>query len=350
MWGTRKRTVTSNLPPSYASNQSFLTCHRKRNLCSCDDTVRSYADLGVYWCPGMHAPHEPELLVARHYGLPIVSYRRAVWPDEQSPPADLALFWEIYGFAPTHPGRVSHEMVSDVVKFALAQLLFRPVSAETAQPPPPRIESFMELTHLVKSCATRPTAPLTLIRSDTATAPSPAPVAVQGHWEFIADSPSKFSWTGVYGGSGSPLAITFPVVFSVDPRLEIASLRSNKRYILNARVSLSGCPAGIDSHSSPTDPPHLSGYWFHIVTVPFMTTWALPVLNQSSMQPSTWRADPYAHGGGGFFSREFDGPDCKLLPGVAYNLTISVDAPSGESAKGGLDREPRFNVISITTC
>lgn len=53
------------------------------------------------------------------FGIPIPSYRDAVWPDIDNPPLDLPHFWN----GLSHPDRVAHELVSDVVN-ALEQYLF----------------------------------------------------------------------------------------------------------------------------------------------------------------------------------------------------------------------------------
>ena len=77
---------------------------------------------GAWWC----RPYTTEMgdihdETAAQFGLAHADYRRAVWPHLESPPLDLKWFWQTQAGVPSsHPSRVTHELVGDVVKHALA--------------------------------------------------------------------------------------------------------------------------------------------------------------------------------------------------------------------------------------
>jgi hypothetical protein len=57
--------------------------------------------------------------VVRHYNLPTVSYREAVWPDFAKPSNLLPCFWNGY----SHPDAVGHLLMGDVVTYGLIRAL-----------------------------------------------------------------------------------------------------------------------------------------------------------------------------------------------------------------------------------
>ena len=59
---------------------------------------------------------------SKHYRLPLTSYRDAVWPDYMHPPSNLKTFWWAPESNYNHPPKQSHEMVSDVIKYAFLRL------------------------------------------------------------------------------------------------------------------------------------------------------------------------------------------------------------------------------------
>ena len=97
--------------------------------CDCRDSRRIPGGNGgggggdACWCPWYWDMGGVEARVARHYGLPVASYRDAVWPDMAAPPPDLAAaFWHSDDGG-IHPDAVAHELLADTVKYALGRLL-----------------------------------------------------------------------------------------------------------------------------------------------------------------------------------------------------------------------------------
>lgn len=335
----------SPLPPAVLYIQAFRTCHYKLSdcvmHCGPDHPTFSFslaprgARLG--WCPHWWSMGDAEVRTARHYGLPVASYRDAVWPVEAAPPGDLALLWE----GLSHPTATTHEIFADCVKSALARLLLSPTLHDAAAPrndgarTAPLVPLFPETANN-PTCAHRPLGPLTAIRAaDDGQALGPAPIAMSGSWRFFADRPHKFGWIYESGPrnasmSAARASITFPVVFSGAPRLEIFVLRSYVGFV-DARVTLSGCPCGIDARSRE-EVPALQGSWTGHFSIPDSVTW-------TAKGGEGWRE----HASGGFAGRAFS-EDCVFRPGELQNLTIStvLPRPPREASK--------FKIVAVTTC
>ena len=94
------------------------------NYCSGKERreFKSKHDL-VDYCSYMYEYHKTHVDDAEFFGLPRASYVHAVWPEQSHPPENLTSFWTRGGTSPSHPRRVSHELVADVVKYSLASLL-----------------------------------------------------------------------------------------------------------------------------------------------------------------------------------------------------------------------------------
>lgn len=82
-------------------------------------------------CPGNWYKSTVEGTVARELGLPVVSYRAAIWPEFDKPPEDMLLFWGQHA----HPAVLTHELYSDMVKYALLHLLPQSLNATNATSP-----------------------------------------------------------------------------------------------------------------------------------------------------------------------------------------------------------------------
>jgi hypothetical protein len=80
-------------------------------------------DGACFWCECWWRMGDFEAIAARSVDIPIASYCDAVWPDIDNPLLDLPFFWNCL----SHPDRVAHELVSDVVKNALEQLFISSV-------------------------------------------------------------------------------------------------------------------------------------------------------------------------------------------------------------------------------
>lgn len=101
---------------------------------------------------------------------------------------------------------------------------------------------------------------------------------------------------------------------------------------LDARVSLSNCPSGIDIRSNATDAPALRGFSsISRTSVPEETVWG------KANRTALWRR---RHGS--FEVREF-APDCVFTPDAVEYVTISVVTPSSK-------KFTKFKLLSITTC
>lgn len=146
---------------------------------------------------------EEELQVAKHYGLPIASYRDAAWPVSADPPSDLRIFWDGTKHV-CHPQAETHELVSDVVKWALLQLLLQPQSdiggkaslSSSCPFAPDAIVPFTSLDFVTAACMLWPSGPLTMLRSTPGVTPLPQPTRFSGNWTYFADRRNKFGWIG----------------------------------------------------------------------------------------------------------------------------------------------------------
>lgn len=151
--------------------------------CDCRDSRRVPGGNGggsggdACWCPWYWDMGGVEARVARHYGLPVASYRDAgeevggrrrqrrrrggsyyetlasyrdaVWPDMAAPPPDLAsAFWHSDDGG-IHPDAVAHELLADTVKYALGRLLL------VGPPPPPQLGTPQEQRPLLAACAAK---------------------------------------------------------------------------------------------------------------------------------------------------------------------------------------------------
>ena len=234
--------------------------------------------------------------------------------------------------------RVGHALYSDMSKFALLQLL-RPDPMMTPQTCTAlqhnyTADSFSKykvsgLARLPPSCAARDAAAGRPPAPDT----PPKPSMIIGDWKYEAERPqAAVGWIGRYGpaGSAEPLSISFPVVFSAKPRLEIRVLRSYENF-LNASLRLSGC-AELDSTAQLGDvaPPGLLGSWEKRISIPDVTAW-------DSV----------------YFTRERYAPflgvhemTCIPEPGIVHTLTITVQPPVGRL----LRPSDKIKIISVNSC
>jgi hypothetical protein len=232
-----------------------------------------------------------ESVVAREYGQPVASYRDIVWPERDNPPLDLALAWKAGpDTSGLHPDASTHELLADVVKHALWQLLLRwpsmslPLALEqkadassengsrvvtihhSPSPPPwarvkiPYGGTAQLQPSLRCASASLPAAPLspdTIASSSCVGVPSAVTVGAEdgaafeaapisrssAGWSFSAEKPDKpRAWLGTIAsddGGNEPLPwIAFPIVFRVPhragkldhltffPQLEVTFLRS----------------------------------------------------------------------------------------------------------------------------
>ena len=183
----------------------------------------------LWWCAAAWGLADSETPTTRHDGIPVAHYRDAVWPVEGAPSLNVPLaFWVGHG---AHPGIISHELVSDVVKYNLARLLRAgevagsPVSvcdAATSAPPlsVPPTASAVELT-----CATQtPRLWGTMLGLHNPPEFHAAPGRPGPGWEWRREAPTKpEAWVGVGGGGALTLQLR---ACAASPRLEVTWLRS----------------------------------------------------------------------------------------------------------------------------
>lgn len=178
-------------------------------------------------------------------GLPVASYRSALWVNYANPPDDTLLFWGQHA----HPNVMTHELYSDVIKFALLQLLPRAhnVTSQTCADVPQSNYSVSTFARFIYGTSTVVILPTCAARRSDAGLPAettriPTPSAIVGDWQFIADKPGRsVGWVGRYpdadwGAVPPNLSISFPIVLSALPRFEVTVLRSYEHF-MDAQVS-----------------------------------------------------------------------------------------------------------------
>ena len=229
------------------------------------DATQQHRNQGMVWCTQWWRVSDDEAGVARHYGLPVASYRDAVWPVMEAPPRDLPRLWTNRSDDSTHPPKGVHALVADVVKYALAALLGLHADADT-DAVPSRVAWRMQRRGLHPNCsvdgervaplvpATSLSAvnvvclsrgpPLSLYAPPIAGASSFQPMEpVPRGWSLVEDRMNKLGWIAYAGATDGPLS--FMVSFSsARPRLEVTFMRSyntaNQTWGA-ADVSLDGC-------------------------------------------------------------------------------------------------------------
>jgi hypothetical protein len=269
-----------------------------------------------------------ETVVFRHYGLPMASYRSAVWPEFDHPPVDINKFWR----ASHHPGTLTHELVSDVVKYALAHLLLPPsllplFCSSHSLNSPACLSQIAHSNCIGSNDRFRPThfgslqdaSPFCSTRSaesggvdaqwqPSIAAPPLAPLFFTKGWTFYEDRPGRPGWISNQTNS----SISFNVSFdATTPRLELTVVRSPRDYA-DGWVTLS--QGGVEVPQNSTIPPAgaeppLRGFWGTQYTLPDVTIW--------EGGSNAWRIDPR----GGYSQRPFS---WQVKPGVAYEVNIQA--------------------------
>ena len=191
---------------------------------------------------------EREAEVARYYGLATASYRHAIgWADASSRPsaAERHFFWadnsKPMGEYGTHPREITHELMSDVVKYAFLRLLSRRSSGgSSAHLSLPRAGGRPPMTgykSVGRTCASEPGGPLTALSPRLGFAPATPPAP---GWRLYEDRPRKPGW--IADAAVTKGGIVFDVAFGAQPRLEIAFLLS---YVgmgaFNASLAIGPC-------------------------------------------------------------------------------------------------------------
>jgi hypothetical protein len=235
---------------------------------------------------------------------------------------------------PTRPCRVPHQLYSDVVKFALLQLLRPkgPAGEDVCEgvTQPNYTADFFKMWHingrsdLPPNCTARATA-----AGRPAAAAFPQPTQFIGDWKLEREQPHlPLGWIGRFSTTGTapgPLSIVFPVVFSAQPRLEVVVLRSYESYD-NATVTLSGC-GGLDRVAVEKGKVNvLQGSWEHRFSLPDMTAWdaAFARKPEAGVHELT----------------------CLPQPGVTHFLNITVIPPLGRPPRPS----EKLAILGVVAC
>ncbi len=136
--------------------------------------------------------------LGRHYGLPMVSFRDALWPEIQAG----RLKWEDVEADEVHPNDRGHAAIAAFVTAALEQVLARPAGRRLpplAALPAPLLTDAFEHTALYEG-------------------KNLVPVANQG-WTYRDNPAWEAGWEATAPGSTIEFAITGPIVLQMDFRL-----------------------------------------------------------------------------------------------------------------------------------
>jgi hypothetical protein len=350
-------------PPALLAVEAFGLCAARgecRSACGDGMTVPAYETLAPrYVCFELWQYADAEAAAARHYGIPVASYRDVVWPTMHAPPRDLGLFWQGH----LHPSKFyAHELLADTVKYALLRLLAAApgggggaasACARAPQPPPAPATSLAEVG---AACAARPRpagaarAQHTVLSPSAGFAPSPASAHAPA-WALAEDVPGKPGWIAAAGAP--PANLTFSVAFSAAPRLELTFLRSYAGGVGAATLALAIGPCEWAWRVDARIAERLS--------VPGTATLGEPSFTRPYPPPATLSrrrrrlaAGDAAEAPPGAAVRHlgpFPAPPCDLapagdacahacapVPGAPY--TISIQAEDGA----------KFKVLSVSTC
>ena len=188
--------------------------------------------------PPMRDTANAESVVASYYGLATASYRNAIFGKAEMHATNISadilnLLWSPY--YETHPGKCTHELLSDVVKYAFLRLLSNrsTTAAGSAAAAPTAaanfpwraraggLPPFSSFDNVGAGCASLPGRPLTTLSPRAGFEPAlPAPSG----WRLYADVPRKPGWIAFSGNVSGGL--TFDVAFGFAPRLEVSHLVS----------------------------------------------------------------------------------------------------------------------------
>jgi hypothetical protein len=100
---TKSSSITGpDCPPAVMYVQPYVTCGNRRHDCEdrCpEEEIRAWSGRGApfWWCDAFWGGGEKNAFNARAAGLPVASYRDAVWPVQGEMPADFPWFWYVEG-------------------------------------------------------------------------------------------------------------------------------------------------------------------------------------------------------------------------------------------------------------
>ena len=329
-------------PPAVLLVETFRTCGRDKaepgsvwqgdyhdcsGHCSATDQVFSGTNLhrtGI--CGDWWRIADAEAIVGRHYGVPIVMYRDAVWPLLNAPGPDVRLAWD----GLSHPSRVTHELVADLVKYALLRLeAERAVNAAGFSCfPDTHIAPYTGFASVGAGCAFRARGPLTQVGTigGNANANTSKLATFSGGWRYFEDAPRKPGWIVEEGNPGS---IRFYVHLSASaPRLEVTFLRSY------ASVGTAGLKLTIGPCSWDWE---LEGRSIDRYSLPYVLGIGGPA--ELAFVSERYRNVPFP------FSSN---PACVPADGVLYSVDVVFPYGSQPVQEGG--GALKFKLIAISSC
>jgi len=273
---------STGIAPAILMVQTFRTCSSEKSDCEshCSKTeLKSLPGKDYFWCECWWRMGDFEANAAKLLEIPIASYRDAVWPDKDNPPMDLPYFWN----GLSHPDRVAHELVSDVVKYALQQLLVPSHSLQDLINPvldnPFENETNLHVSDCGSLSALGYPATTFGVHNLKEFTSSAIISGTASAWIFFEDRPQKPGWIGrwarnytntneiVLEEDNTYSTLSFNVSFSNNPRLEITFLRSYEG-MTDVRVSIDGCSERIDVEDGT-----LLGLWDQHYSLHFSTVW-----------------------------------------------------------------------------
>ncbi|KAI9028596.1 hypothetical protein DFJ74DRAFT_765524 [Hyaloraphidium curvatum] len=318
--------------PAILVAEAFRTCSDQRWDC---DKHCSRADQGSvgdqFYCKKWWHAASYEAAVAKHYRLPIASYRDAVWPVLEKPPADLKLLWN----GLSHPDALGHELFSDVVKYALARELQR----YCRSPPDAEADCGFRPTMLTQRRCPRPCRePATAMSAANRSSFEPAREP-PGRWRFFADRPNKPGWIFTSNASAEPsepaenagAGIAFDVVLGSRRSLEVTFMRSYANF--GPMLATVTAADGMELSQRV-----LNGTWADRYSLPFNARW-LPMQEDGSCRGPRCEEDIACLPRG---VREGDR--------VGVSLAPLPDAVVGNLTFAGGGRGYKFKLLSIVAC
>lgn len=184
--------------PAVLYLQPYRTCGHLRDHCTsyCPEAEMSQSadNSSYFWCNSFWGEGDVNVHSAvDFFGLPVASFRDAIWPVQNDPPPDFPLFWNgLAEYSINHPYGVTHQLYADMVKYALSRLLF--ISGAQLQHDIEMYNSTgADVQPVDELCALRANQS-TVFRMHKDDPTNFKPMLIEGNWSFSADRPGKFGW------------------------------------------------------------------------------------------------------------------------------------------------------------
>lgn len=279
-------------------------------VCDLAGQPRTYS-----WCNRWWYMADLEIPIIKHYQIPVVHFRDAVWPTISQPSRFLPCIWN----GLSHPDAVAHELMASLIAYGLAYITLQseivvncPLNGHPPLPTPP----FHQQLETKRFCSSTPES----LRMRADMPESFQPLGSMGWW-LREDVIGKPGWLYEGGNSTDPemAVIWFKVRFSVSPQLEVTFLRTYEKI---GRVQMLIGPENMTKTSlhQAFKTYTLDGYHQNHISVPYMQIFV--------------HSENKATGGG-----------CDLLPRqVGVGPFVIAFRPLESS------RNSKFKLISLSSC